>query len=201
VGLVINASAPIDFLEFQLRDQRSQAVVLVPWIRAAFNLPATAQTINLDLPANTAWYIIDLRANGDASSTISLTSGIGVGEVIAAAGQSLAADFWSTAANSDATTLSGLGVSVSPFCSALAAWDGGSLPTSSTAWGTPSDNGVYRSSFAAEFLRLVIALTGVNAALVGYGHSGTDIGTYWLPGCPCRVKMSAFTDGSNVRPG
>ena len=113
---------------------------------------------------------------------MSTAKGIGVGEVIAAAGQLLATDFWSTAANNDATTLAGLGIPVSPYSSALAAWDGADLPTFTTSWATPSDNGPYRSAFVAEFLPLVVAATGVNAALIGYGHSGTDIGTYWLPG-------------------
>ena len=184
VSLTINPSTPAALVEYQLRDAASPGTVLVPWTQAAVGLASGTQRLTLNLPANAAWYLIDLRANSDPATVVSTTSGIGVGEVIAAAGQSLAADFWSTAANGDATTLASLGVAISPFGSALAAWDGGTLPSSLTNWAIPSDTGTYRSAFVAEFLRLVVSATGVAAALVGYGYSGTDIGTYWLPGQP-----------------
>ncbi len=184
VSLTINPSTPAALVEYQLRDAASPGTVLVPWTQAAAGLGSGTQKLTLNLPANAAWYLIDLRANSDPATVVSTTSGIGVGEVIAAAGQSLAADFWSTAANGDGTTLASLGVAISPFGSALAAWDGGTLPSSLTNWAIPSDTGTYRSAFVAEFLRLVVSATGVAAALVGYGYSGTDIGTYWLPGQP-----------------
>ncbi len=182
VPLTVTPSAPVQILEFQLRDAQAPGTVLVPWTLAASNLAAVVQTVTLAVPANRAWYLIDLRANGDSTSVVSASSGIGVGEVIAAAGQSLATDFWSTAASYDTTTLAALGVVPSAYGSALASWDGAALPTAATPWEIPSDSGSYRSAFAAEFLRLVVLASGVNAALVGCGHSGTDISTYWLPG-------------------
>ena len=166
VGLTINLSAPASLIEYQLRDANAPTTVITPWSTVATGLPSGPQVLNLSVPATTAWYLIDLRANSDQTSVVSTSNKVGVGEVVAAAGQSLATDFWSNAANGDSTTLAALGVNVTPYGSALAAWDGGSLPTSATAWAIPSDSGPYLSTFAAEFLRLLVFATGVNAALV-----------------------------------
>lgn len=192
VPLTVTTFAPIAPLEFRLRDAQSGSAILLPWTQAAASLSAGTQTVTLVLPANKAWMLIELRANGDDTTIVSTSNGIGVGEVIAAAGQSLATDFWSTAANSDTATLASLGVVASPYGSALASWDGAALPTPSTAWEVPSDSGSYRSAFAAEFLRLVVGACGVNAALVGCGHSGTDISTYWLPGKIDYVRLQSL---------
>lgn len=178
VALALSATAPVTLLEAQLRDASNPGTVLVPWFSAGSNLAAGAQTVTLTLPANAAWYLLDLRANGDPASVASTTNQIGVGEVIAAAGQSLVTDFWSTDASGDPTTLASLGVVPSVYGAAFAAWNGNTaLPT----WAVPADGGAYRSSFAAEFLRRVVAATGVNAALVGYAVNGTTIAT-WQPG-------------------
>ncbi len=192
VPLTVTATAAVQILEFQLRNAEAPSTVLVPWTLAATNLAAATQTVTLTFPANRAWYLIDLRADGDDTTVVSTSAGIGVGEVIAAAGQSLATDFWSTAASYDTATLASLGVIPSPYASALASWDGAALPTASTSWEVPSDSGSYRSTFAAEFLRLVVAASGVNAALIGCGHSGTDISTYWLPGMTDYVRLTSL---------
>jgi len=188
VALTLSPSAPVTLLEGQLRDAENPGTVLVPWFTAGSNLAAGAQTITLVLPANAAWYLLDLRANGDPASVVSTTNRIGVGEVIAAAGQSLATDFWDTNASGDTTTLANLGVVPSAYGAAFAAWNGNTtLPT----WAIPADGGTYRSSFAAEFLRRVVAATGVNAALVGYAVNGTTIAT-WQPGQPNDTALRAI---------
>ena len=188
VALTLSPTAPITLLEAQLRDARNPGTVLVPWFTAGSNLGAGAQMVTLNLPADAAWYLLDLRANGDPASVVSTTNQIGVGEVIAAAGQSLATDFWSADASGDPTTLASLGVVPSPYCAAFAAWNGNiTLPI----WATPADGGAYRSSFAAELLRRVVAATGVNAALVGYAVNGTTIAT-WQPGQPNDAALRAI---------
>ena len=90
----------------------------MPWFAAGSNLVAGAQTVTLSVPANAAWYLLDLRANGDPASVVSTTNQIGVGEVIAAAGQSLATDFWDTNASGDTATLASLGVVPSAYSAA-----------------------------------------------------------------------------------
>ncbi|MBN9563842.1 MAG: hypothetical protein J0H14_24430 [Alphaproteobacteria bacterium] len=188
VALTLSPTAPVTLLEAQLRDASNPGTVLVPWFSAGSNLAAGTQTVPLTLPANAAWYLLDLRANGDPASVVSTSNQIGVGEVIAAAGQSLATDFWSTDASGDPATLASLGVVPSSYSAAFAAWNGN---TTLPAWATPADGGAYRSSFAAEFLRRVVAATGVNAALVGYAVNGTTIAT-WQPGQPNDTALRAI---------
>ena len=178
LALGINLSVPAFLMEAQLRDAGRPGNVVASWFPVATDLSGGTQTIAIGLPANAAWYLIDLRADGDPASLVSTTNRVGVGEVVVAAGQSLAADFWGTDASGDKTTLAALGVEVSPFGSAFAAWNGITKPI---AWATPSDGGVYTSSFAAEFLRLAVAATGVNVALVGYAFNGSTISS-WQPG-------------------
>ena len=188
VALTLSPTAAVTLLEAQLRDADNPGAVLLPWFTAGANLAAGAQTITLSLPANAAWYLLDLRANGDPASVVSTTNRIGVGEVIAAAGQSLATDFWDTNASGDTTTLASLGVVPSAYGAAFAAWNGNTtLPT----WAIPADGGAYRSSFVAEFLRRVVTATGVNAALVGYAVNGTTIAT-WQPGQPNDTALRAI---------
>ncbi len=188
VALSLSPTSPVTLLEAQLRDADNPGTVLVSWFSVGSNLAAGAQTVALSLPANAAWYLLDLRANGDPASVVSTTNRIGVGEVIAAAGQSLATDFWDTNASGDTTTLASLGVAPSLYSAAFAAWNGN---TTLPAWAVPADGGAYRSSFAAEFLRRVVAATGVNAALVGYAVNGTTIAT-WQPGQPNDAALRAI---------
>ncbi len=192
VALTLSPTAPVTLLEVQLRDAGNPGTVLVPWFPAGANLAAGAQTVTLSVPANAAWYLLDLRANGDPASVVSTTNQIGVGEVIAAAGQSLATDFWDTNASGDTATLASLGVVPSAYSSGFAAWNGNAtLPS----WAIPADGGAYRSSFAAEFLRRVVAGSGVNAALVGYAVNGTTIAT-WQPGQPNDTALLAILNAA-----
>lgn len=182
VALTLTASAPVTLLEAQLRDAGSPGTVLVPWSSAAANLGAGAQSVTLTLPANAAWYLIDLRANADAASVVSTTAPIGVGEVIVASGQSLATDFWSTYETGDTGTIAGNGVVPSPYGVCLANWEVGTAPAAGTGWVAPADGGAYKSSFAAEFLRLAVLGSGVNCSLVGYAYGGEPISSWAMTG-------------------
>jgi hypothetical protein len=170
-------------LEAQIRDALSPTTTLLPWFPVGSNMASGQQTIALVLPAATAWYLIDLRADGVVVG--GTTNRIGVGEVIAAAGQSLAHDFWdagATSASLDSTTLAALGLTPTVYGSCLAGWNG-VVPAVGAPWAAPADAGPYRSSFAAEFLRLAVAATGVNCALIGYAVDGTAIAS-WQAGQP-----------------
>jgi hypothetical protein len=185
VSLQISPSVQVQLLEYQLIDAGSGRV-LSSWAPVGPGpFPAASQNIVLQLPANAEWYLLQFRAEQDSTSVVSTSNSIAVGEVIAAGGQSLAADFWGTTESGDATTLASLGIQPSPYTSCLASWDNllpsGSLPNATTPWYTPSDAGPYSSSFAAEFLSLLVAKTGVAAGLVGYAYTGTYLGQ-WLPG-------------------
>lgn len=185
-GLVPISMTPtqtVNLLEYRLRDAATPTNVLSAYspVAATPLIVNTHTTVTLTLPARQGWYYLDLRPNGENSGVVTLGP-FGVGEVIAAAGQSLACDFWGTSENGDGTsTLISNFVSPSPNSACLAAWDSGSLPNSTTAWQTPSDSGPYTSTFAAEFLRLAGPVTGVNCGLVGFAYQGTYM-AQWLAG-------------------
>jgi hypothetical protein len=185
VTLTISPSSSVQLLEYQILDASSGQVV-APWTQVAPGpFPAASQTIILQIPANAAWYLFEFRAEQDPTSVVSTNNRVAVGEVVAAAGQSLAADFWGVTESGDSTTLASLGIVPSPYSSCLASWDNllpvGSIPSASTPWSTPADGGPYCSSFAAEFLGLIVANTGVAAGLVGYAYTGTYL-AQWLAG-------------------
>lgn len=180
VPLAIAPTLAVAPLEYQVRDAAQPASTpLLGWTSYAANLPSGAATITLTLPARAGWYLVDLRANGDPASVVT-TNPIGVGEVIAATGQSLATDFWSTYETGDPGTLAANGVTPSPYGVCLANWEIGTAPPTGTAWTAPADGGAYKSTFAAEFLRLAVLGSGVNCALIGYAYGGEPISS-WAP--------------------
>ena len=172
-----SAAAPI---EYRVRDASSTAGhPLLDWTSYVANLPSGPTTLSLQVPARVGWSIIDVRANGDNSS-IATTNPFGVGEVVAASGQSLATDFWTTLATGDPATLTTCAVAPSPYGTCLAAWDGGSVPLAQSTWAVPGDQTSYSSTFCGELLRLIISVCGVNCGLVGYAWSGEPIAS-WAP--------------------
>jgi hypothetical protein len=201
-AIQIAPAVPVSLLEYRLRDAGDPSgAPLQDWTdsrlaTAAAPLAAGAGSVTLTLPASGTWYLLDLRANGEYGS-IATTAKFGVGEVIAAAGQSLAADFWGTTESGDATTLAGAGTAADPRGTCLAAWDGAALPTAATAWASPADAGPYRSAFAAEFLRLAVAGTGVTCALAGYAYTGT-YSAQWLPVAASYNGVGLFAALSSV---
>ncbi len=182
VGLALSPSSPGTLLEYRVRDAAYPAQsVLRDWTTYTGAFSAGPATLSVTVPARSGWSLVDVRANGDNTSTAT-TAAFGVGEVIAASGQSLATDFWSTAATGDATTIAANSVVPSPFGTCLAAWDGGTTPSVQAAWLVPADGSIYPSTFCAEFLRLAVVGSGVNCGLVGYAWSGEPIASWAADG-------------------
>ena len=180
VSFGIAPSSAVALVEYRVRDvANAGGLPLLDWTGYIANLPSGSTTLSIQVPARAGWSVIDVRANGDNSS-IATTNSFGVGEVLAASGQSLATDFWATLATSDPATLATCGVAPSPYGTCLAAWDGGSVPLAQSAWAVPGDQTSYSSTFCAEFLRLVVSACGVNCGLVGYAWSGEPIAS-WAP--------------------
>lgn len=92
VSLQISPSVQVQLLEFQLVDANS-GQILSSWAQVGPGpFPAVSQNIVLQLPANAEWYLLQFRAEQDPTSVVGTNNPIAVGEVIAAGGQSLAAD-------------------------------------------------------------------------------------------------------------
>ena len=174
----INPSTGAALIEYRVRDAENAAQrPLLDWASCGTNIPAGSNTLAVVLPARAGWSFVDIRANGDDSSIVT-TNLVGVGEVIAATGQSLATDFWTTLATGDTATLSNCGVAPSPYGVCLAAWDGAPAPSPGTPWRVPSNTSEYRSTFCGEFTRLAVTGCGVNCGLVGYAWSGEPIASW-----------------------
>ena len=184
VPLTLTPAQPVGLLEMRLRDATTPSTVLADWtpIPGVTLGAGAAQAVSVTVPARAGWTLIDLRPNGEFGS-IATTAQIGVGEVIAASGQSLASDFWGTTESGDTTTLAALGVTPSANSACLAGWDGATVPVGQN-WATPADGSAYPSAFAAELLRLIVAATGVNAGLIGYAWTGQPIAQWAQTGNP-----------------
>ncbi len=182
VTLGITPSTGAALIEYRVRDaENAGQVPLLNWASCGANIPAGSTTLAALLPARAGWSLIDIRANGDDLSIVT-TGPIGVGEVIAATGQSLATDFWTTLATGDTATLSSCGVAPSPYGVCLAAWDGAPAPSPGMAWLVPGNTSAYNSTFCAEFLRLAVIGCGVSCGLVGYAWSGEPIASWAADG-------------------
>src|SRR5262249_32106269 len=127
-------------LEYRLRDASNTQTILSDWSIGAQKLIPGTQTVELLVPANKAWYLIDLRSNADNSNIVSTANKVGAGEIIAVLGQSLAVDFIA-AVNNDGNmvTLGSLGISPSPFSAVFATWHTDSLQNDPPAWRQPAD--------------------------------------------------------------
>lgn len=185
VPVSITTTAPVNKLEYRLRDYSSPVTTLVDWTQFAGGALAGTQTVSMSLPASGKWYLMDLRANGDSVS-VWTSPQFGVGEVVAVAGQSLAMDIFGTLASTDATTIAAAGGSVSPGTTVYAAYGQLATPTAAPyypvpGWAGPADGTNYQSTFVAEFGRLVNAQAGVVCALVGYAVGSSSI-SQWQPG-------------------
>jgi len=76
------------------------------------------------------------------------------------------------------TTNLSLGVATSSYGAVYATYTDGQRTISTPAWTMPDDGTNYDSTFAAEFLRLEIAASGVPTALVGHSHGGQAISSF-----------------------
>jgi hypothetical protein len=174
-------------LEYRLLDAFDSERILCDWTIAAAALPAGLQTVKLTIPANKAWYLIELRSSDDHNNTVITKNKIGAGEIIAVLGQSLVVDFFAAVNNDgDSVRPSSLGVSPSQFSSVFASWYTDIMHNHQPLWLPPSDRTIYRSAFAAEFLRLMVAASHVNCALIGYGRNGQPISQF-MPGAPNNI--------------
>lgn len=193
VTLGLAPTAPVGSLEYRVRDAAlPSGNALQDWTVCASGLAAGPQSVTLTLPARSGWFLLDMRVNADLTSLVS-AGPIGMGEVIAASGQSLASDFWGTSATSDPTTIAAMGITPTAFGSCLAAWDGAAPPSSGAAWGIPADGSIYRSTFCAELLRLAVFGSGVNCALVGYAWGGEPIASWRADGSGPKNVWTALT--------
>lgn len=164
---------------YRLRSEDG-STVLKDWTAAPTFTATGAQTLTLpSVDARLGWVLVDLSGNG---STPQLgTSPVGMGRVVAAAGQSLAVRMFGRM-DSQTTTMSSLGVTISPNSSVYGTYSDSQRSVSSPAWAIPADASNYDSAFTGEFLRLQVAAAGVNCGLVAANPVGGQSITTFIPG-------------------
>lgn len=194
ITVPITLTATASSIEYRLRDADATSTTVKDWTSAGSNVAASATSVVCaGVPANAKRYLLDLRANGDASQVILGTAPVMMGRIIAASGQSQMVRQFAKASGY-AGTLSSLGVAVTPYCGVYATYADGSVPGGGTAaWGAPSDAGPYTSTFAAEFLRRQVDASGVACGFVGHSVGSTAVAS-WAPGAANNVALRAILD-------
>jgi len=175
-------------LEYQIRDANGGAV-LVAWQTAASVIPASATAVSITVPAPTAvstgvsrWYLVDFRPDSDDSKIVT-TAELGMGELTAFVGQSLAMDMLSPLATDSGTTAASVGVTANAFSSCYAqVWNSTMSASAASTWAKPTssttgafNSGTYNSSFVCRYLDLMVQATGVPCGMVGYAVGSQDI--------------------------
>lgn len=193
ITVPITLTAAASGIDYRLRDaEASGNPVLKDWTSAGVNIPASATSVLCPgIPADAKKYLLDLRANGDNGQIVAGTSPVMMGRIIGMSGQS---QMVRSIVAYTAGTNASLGVAISPYSALYATYalDVNTTPTD-PAWGAPADTGRYTSTFAAEFLRLQVASSGVACAIAGYSVGSTTISA-WAPGSAQSVRLRAILD-------
>ena len=147
-------------------------ITQTPWIAA--NLSATgAQTVNITgVDVRLGYDYLDLSPDGVTWQNGTVE--VGMGGVVAGAGQSLAVRMLGKMPTYTGTNAS-LGVSIEPNCSVYATYTDTARTVSTPVWTVPADGSIYDSTFVAEYLRLKVAATGFNWSFVGHARGSQSI--------------------------
>lgn len=184
-------------LNIRLRDAvaAGNPVLLAP-TQALASLASGAQTVTVSLPAGPNWYFLDVQAGG-AGQWVLGAQRFAVGDVLAVAGQSLAAFFLSVSGGAgftdSGTTLASLGLAVPAVSSELASYalsSGAAAMNAPAAWATPADGSFYNAAGAVEYMGRMAALTGVAQAVAGYAVGGSTI-SQWAAGGAFNTALKA----------
>lgn len=152
-----------------------------------------AQAVDIEgVDARLGWFHLDLR--GPGTQWVLGTSLVGMGQLTAVAGQSLAVRMFGKM-DGQATTLADLGIVPSANSAVHATYEDGQRSSGAAAWARPADGTDHDSSFAAEFLRLQVAATGVNCGLIGHSRGGESI-TVFVPGGGENSQLRAILDAA-----
>ena len=179
----------------------SPGTIIQDWVTVAgiSALASGANAVTLTLPASTKFYLVDLALSNDLANGVTVSNPIGVGNVIAAAGQSLCMCMWIDyqQGSSDpgtyvtSTTSSGVCLAPNSFNNLSGA--------AATQWAVAAAGGNYRSAFAVEFMNRMVAKTGVVCALIGQAHLGQSIeGFYPYASASIRVDLPYLKNVLNL---
>lgn len=182
VPVVLGATKPILYLEYQVVDATSGAVI-ESWQPYTGSVSPGSQTIAPLVGARLGWNLMQVRANGDNTSIVTSVVPFGVGAIIAVWGQSLALDLFAPFASSDPETLAQAGVTVNPNTAMFGSWavEGGSDQNYPPTWSVPGDSTPYWSTSGVTLISLLANALGCNVGMIGYAVGSTPL-VEWQPG-------------------
>lgn len=182
------AAATLDYRVLKAED----GTILKDWTVAATGLGAGAAAIVCpDVPARRGWLTIQLRTNG-ATTVHSYANPLGVGRVIALAGQSLAVLLFAKM-DSQTTTLTDLAIAPDANGVIYGTYQDSQKTDLTPAWAFPTDSGKYDSAGAAVLLKDQISAHGVTCALVGHARGAQAISAF-VPGGTENTPLLAVLD-------
>ena len=175
--MLTGAAATLDYRVLQAED----GTVLKGWTAAATGLGVGAATVVCaDVPARLGWLTIQFRTNG-AAAIHSYANAVGVGRVIALAGQSLAVRMFAKM-DSQTTTLTDLGIAPDANGVVFGTYQDSQKTDLAAAWALPGDSGKYDSAAAAVLVKDQVAAHGVTCALVGHARGAQAISAFLTGG-------------------
>ncbi|MCF1707872.1 LamG domain-containing protein [Tabrizicola sp. J26] len=181
-------AATLDYRVLRAED----GTVLKDWTVAATGLAAgTAVVVCPDVPARLGWLTLQFRSNGSASFH-SYANVVGVGRIIALAGQSLAVRFFAKM-DGQTTTMSDLAVVPDANGVIFGSYQDSQKADLAAAWAFPSDSGKYDGAAAAVLLKDQVSAHGVTCALVGHARGAQAISAF-VPGGTENVPLLAVLD-------
>lgn len=156
---------------------------------AGGTVAAGATTLSAtDIPAREGWFYLDIETTaGWQNGTVP----VGMGALVAMAGQSLAVDMVAKL-HDTGTSIASTGAAINPNGRALFSWTNGT-PYAAANWTEVTDaansTGVVNSAGAAELLDLLVRKLGINVGLIGNAVGATSI-TRWLPGQAAHTELA-----------
>ncbi len=176
----------------RVRDASTGAIVKDTFLVQA-NVPTGAQTLSVTVPAREGYFYVDFSSGADSPFAHSQNM-IGMGRVIACAGQSQMVRQFVRISSVDPNTNATLGITPNPNSAVFARYTDSAVPNvTSPVWTIPADGTAYDSTFASDFLDKQVNHFGVNCALVGHSIGSTTIAT-WLTGQTNNNDLAAVLD-------
>ena len=183
------SSATAGTIHARTRRVSDSSVMQAEWVAATVAGGATVANV-AGVDASAEWVYLDLKGSDGAWKLGTVP--VGMGAVLAMAGQSLAVNTFLKAGD-PSTTIAAVGGTINPGGRVLASYTGSSNSATATNWTSVTDvanaNGVYNSAGAAELLNLMATKLGVVCGLIGHAVNATALAT-WLPGQPNHTELA-----------
>jgi hypothetical protein len=157
----------------RVRSATDDSILQSPFLAISDAASGESERTIADIDARLGWFYVDFAPSASGPWTEG-SNRIGMGRVVAMAGQSLASRMFDPL-NFDSTTITGAGARVSEYTSIFATYDDHPSDVTTAAWTQSAETGSYDGAGIAEYLYLQANAHGVNCAIVGHVKGSTSI--------------------------